>query len=566
MDYAALYQPGVPAEIEIPTDSLADMFEQAVAEGRNRVALDFFGRTTTYAKLGDQVARCAEGLRLLGVRAGDRVAIVLPNCPQHVVAFYAIVRLGAIAVEHNPLYTARELRHMFENHAARVVIAWDAAVEKLRQQPGDIELDHIVSVNLLTEFPRLKRLALALPLPGLRATRAKLHKRAKKTIPWTHLLEAEPLSKNHPRPGVADTACIQYTSGTTGLPKGAILSHSNLHCNASQGEAWMQEARKGKETFFAVLPFFHGLGMTVFLIFGIMKQARLHLFPTFDLELVLAAAKKQPPTVFCAVPPIFDAIADAAIARNISFRSAKLCISGGMGLPKATAEKWESISGGPLVEGYGMTESSPIAMGNPFHTTRRLGTIGLPFPSTQIKIVDPDDPGTEVPLGHRGELLVKGPQVFSGYWNDPDETARVLLPGGWLASGDIVTQDEDGFVTIVDRKKELIITSGFNVAPTEVENVLKSHPRIMDAAVVGLLHPHRGEEVVAAVVLEPGETIDSDEVRDYCRERLAGYKVPRQIIPVASLPKSILGKVLRAQVRTDLVGWSYGPDSVDSST
>ncbi|MDR0488335.1 MAG: AMP-binding protein [Propionibacteriaceae bacterium] len=554
LNYAQFYQPGVPTHIELPTTSLADMCETAIAQSPDRIALDFFGRATTYAQLGDQISRVAEGLNRLGVRAGDRVALILPNCPQHVIAFYAILRLGAIVVEHNPLYTSRELRHLFEDHAARVAIVWDAAVEKLQHQPEDIELKHIISVNMLSEFPLSKRLALKLPLPTLKATRSKLTAKVSGTMEWKDLLKHRPLKKSHPRPKVSDIAAIQYTSGTTGQPKGAILTHLNLHSNARQGKAWMPETKLGHEVFYAFLPFFHAFGTTVLLVYGILQQARIHLFPTFDPSLVLAAAKKDPPTVLVGVPPIFEALAIAAKKRKISFKTAKFCLSGAMSLPQSTMESWETIAGGYLVEGYGMTESSPVSLGNPFHHTRRPGTVGLPFPSTQIKVVEADNPNQEVRQGERGELLVRGPQVFQGYWNNPEETAKTLLPGGWLATGDIVIQDPDGFTAVVDRKKELIITSGFNVSPTEVEIIMKSHPGIADAAVVALPHPYSGEEVVAAVVMNPGETLDVQELRTFCKARLAAYKVPRRFFPVETLPKSVIGKVLRGQVRTDLMG------------
>ncbi|MDR0990071.1 MAG: AMP-binding protein [Propionibacteriaceae bacterium] len=553
MSFTQFYQPGVPEQIELPTDSLVDLLETSVQQGGRRVALEFFGRETTYRELGDQIHRAAQGLLELGVKPGDRVALVLPNCPQHVVAFYAVLRLGAIVVEHNPLYTARELRHMFEDHTARVAICWDKAVANLRDQPHDIELDHIVSVNLLEAFPAVKRLALRLPLPSLRRTRKQLTAPTKNTISWSQLLNRPPLNPATPLPDVHDTAVIQYTSGTTGQPKGALLSHYNLYANARQGEAWMHGAQYRKETFYAVLPMFHAFGMTLYLTYGILKQARLVLFPNFDVNQVLAAAKKHPPTVFCAVPPIFETTAAQAQARNISLKTAAYCISGAMALPDKTVSLWESVSGGLLVEGYGLTEASPVALGNPFYSTRRRGTIGLPFPSTEIRVVDPDDPTQEVTPGQRGELLIRGPQVFRGYWNNPEATAQILLPGGWLRSGDIVTQDADGFTTIVDRLKELIITGGFNVAPSEVEQVLQLHPDIAESAVIGLPDEHSGEMVVAVVVPKPGSVIDDDQVRDFCRTRLARYKVPRRVIVVASLPKSMLGKVLRRQVRADLL-------------
>ncbi len=546
------YQPGVPAEIELPTDSLVALYERSVAEAGPAIALDFFGRTTTYADLGDQINRAAEGLRRLGVRAGDRVALILPNCPQHVVAFYAVLRLGAIVVEHNPLYTPRELRHMFEDHAARVVIAWDAAVAKLRQQPSDIELDQIVAVNLLNAFPAVKRLALKLPIPSLRATRNKLTQPAPGTMSWEELLAAPPIDSAHPRPSVDDVAVIQYTSGTTGQPKGAMLTHSNLFSNARQGEAWMHGAQYRKEVFYAILPMFHAFGMTLFLTYGILKQARLVLFPSFDVDMVVDAARKTPPTVYCAVPPIYEATARKAIEKKVDLTSVKYCISGAMNLPDSTVELWESVSGGLLVEGYGMTEASPVCLGNPFHPSRRTGTIGVPFPSTWMKVVSPEDPSQEVAQGERGELLIKGPQVFIGYWNNPVETEKTLLPGGWLRTGDVVTVDADGFTTIVDRVKELIITGGFNVSPSEVELVLRAHPAVKDAAVVGLPAETGGERVVAAIMLQEGESADATELRAFARDRLAGYKVPRAFYVLDDLPRSMLGKVLRKEVRDSL--------------
>ena len=547
------YQPGVPAEIDLPTQSLVAMVESAVAEAGNHPALEFFGRRTTYTELGDQIARTAEGLRGLGVRAGDRVALILPNCPQHVVAFYAVLRLGAVVVEHNPLYTSRELRHQFEDHQARVVIAWDKSVAAVRAFPADVAIDHIVSVNLLKAFPTVKRLALHLPVRSLRDSRAALTGPAPGTIPWEKLLSHGRIDPEHPRPSVDDLAAIQYTSGTTGNPKGAMLTHYNLYSNALQGEAWMYGAEYRKEIFYAILPMFHAFGMTLYLTYGIRKQALLVLFPKFDPDMILDAMKKSPATVYCAVPPIYERTAMAAKQRGVSLKSCRFCISGAMNLPDHVVELWESMSGGLLVEGYGMTESSPVALGNPFHPTRRTGTIGVPFPSTLMKVVDQDDPTVEVAQGKPGELLLKGPQVFQGYWNNPEETAKSLLPDGWLRTGDVVTVDADGFTTIVDRVKELIITGGFNVAPSEVEAVLRMHPSVVDAAVFGKPLERGGEMVVAAVELEPGSQLDEEALRAHCRTQLAAYKVPRRIVPIENTPRSMLGKILRKQVREQVL-------------
>jgi long-chain acyl-CoA synthetase len=545
------YQPGVPAQIELPTESLVALYERSVSEAADSIAMEFFGRTTTYAAFGEQIERAAEGLRRLGVQAGDRVALVLPNSPQHVIAFYAVLRLGAVVVEHNPLYTERELRHQFEDHGARVAICWDVAVAKLQALPDDIALSKIIAVNLLKAFPKLKAMALHLPVRTLRETRAKLTQPTSGTMSWEQLVSAPRIDPEHPKPGVHDLAVIQYTSGTTGVSKGAMLSHYNLFANARQGEAWMHGAQYRKENFYAILPMFHAFGMTLFLTYGILKQARLVIFPSFDVDLVLAAAKKTPPTVYCAVPPIYEKTAAEAKKRGISLRSAKYCISGAMNLPNSTVELWESVSGGLLVEGYGMTEASPVCLGNPFAPSRRTGTIGIPFPSTYMKVVETDDPTKEVAVGERGELLIKGPQVFGGYWNNAADTEKTLLPGGWLRTGDVVTVDADGFTTIVDRVKELIITGGFNVAPSEVEAVLRTHPDLADAAVIGVPSPHGGEKVVAVVLLRPDATLDEASMRSWCRERLAAYKVPKKIVAVPDFPRSMLGKVLRKQLRDE---------------
>ncbi|MET0161236.1 MAG: long-chain-fatty-acid--CoA ligase [Microbacteriaceae bacterium] len=548
------YAEGVPTDIEPVTGSLVDLLDEAVRGHKRRVALEFFGRTTTYAELGEQVERAARGLQKLGVEAGDRVAIILPNCPQHVIAFYAVLRLGAIVVEHNPLYTPRELRHQFEDHGAKVAIAWDKVYDSLDEFPEDVAPEHIVAVDLTEAMPLGTRLALKLPVPRAREARERITAApaARKVFPWRKLVDERRLSHRHPRPAVGDTAALQYTSGTTGSPKGAILSHGNLRANAAQGRAWVPGLREGHEVFYGVLPLFHAYGLTLNLTFALSIGARLVLFPTFDVDLVTAAAKKSPPTFLPAVPPIYDALARAAERGKIDVSRIRFAISGAMALPVATVERWEKATGGLLVEGYGMTETSPVALGNPIGPSRRPGTVGVPFPSTEAKVVDPDDPSIERPLGEAGELLLRGPQVFQGYWRRPDETAETLLPDGWVRTGDLVVMEPDGFVAIVDRKKELIITGGFNVAPSEVEDVLRRHPAVADAAVVGLARTSGGEEVAAAVVLREEDAATPDEIREFSRDLLAAYKVPRRVIIVDELPRSLLGKVLRREVRDRL--------------
>ncbi|MDH5133792.1 MULTISPECIES: long-chain-fatty-acid--CoA ligase [Actinomycetes] len=549
------YAEGVPADIEEPTQTLPEMLAAGIRQYARRPALEFFGAVTSYRDLGEQIDRAAEGLRHLGVTKGDRVALVLPNCPQHVVAFYAVLRLGAIVVEHNPLYTARELRHQFEDHGARVAIVWDKVADTVAGFPDDLRVDHIVSVDLTAAMPLSKRLLLRLPVPKARASRAKLTgtPRARHLTPWKKLVSHRRLPRRTPAPSLGDTAVLQYTSGTTGIPKGAILTHANLRANAMQGRAWVPGLRDGEETFYAVLPLFHAYGLTLCLTFALSIGAKVVLFPTFDLGLVTDAARTSPPTFLPAVPPIYDQLARAAGRGTVDLSSVRFAISGAMSLPVETVRRWEEATGGLLVEGYGMTEASPVALGNPMGPTRRPGTVGVPFPSTEIRIVDPDDPDADVPTGEPGELLLRGPQVFQGYWGRPGETAEALLPDGWLRTGDIAEVSPDGFVTIVDRRKELIITGGFNVAPSEVENALEAHPDVVAAAVVGLPRSSGGEEVAAAVVLREGAAEDMEGLRDFCRTRLTAYKVPRRITAVDDLPRSLIGKVLRREVRDRLL-------------
>ena len=547
------YAEGVPAEIELPTGSLVDMFEDTVRTFKSNVALDFFGSTTTYAELGMLVSRAAEGLRKAGVGAGDRVALVLPNCPQHVIAFYAILRLGAIVVEHNPLYTDREMRHQFEDHGAKVAIVWDKVGDRIHAMPADVAFDTVVAVDVTRAMPFGKRVALRLPIPKARAARNSLTASSKSSMPWEKLLNHRPVRRSVAKPQVDDLAVIQYTSGTTGTPKGAKLTHFNLHANALQGRAWVPGMVPGKEVIYAVLPMFHAYGLTLCLTFAMNSGARLVLLPKFDVDLVLDAAKSHPPTFLPAVPPIYERLATAAQKRKVDLTGIRFAISGAMNLPVSTVELWEKVTGGYLVEGYGLTETSPVALGNPIGPSRKPGTVGVPFPSTEIRVVDPEDPSVDRKPGEKGELLIRGPQVFQGYWQKPDETDKVMIEGGWFRTGDICTVDRDGFVTIVDRIKELIITGGFNVSPSEVEDALRQHSDVSDVAVVGLPIGGGGEDVVAAVVLKSGAPFDEKAMRDWCREHLTAYKVPKKIIVIDELPKSLIGKVLRRAVREKLL-------------
>jgi long-chain acyl-CoA synthetase len=369
---------------------------------------------------------------------------------------------------------------------------------------------------------------------------------------------SDPIDAHIHRPGPDDVALIQYTSGTTGSPKGATLTHANLGANAAQARAWIPGIERGTAVVYAVLPMFHAYGLTLCLTFAMSMGARLVLFPKFDPELVLKAMKRHPATFFPAVPPIYARLTRAAADEGVSLQGIRIAISGAMPLSADVVEPWEAASGGYLVEGYGLSECSPVLMANPVAPNRRAGTVGLPLPSTEARVVDPDQPTVDRALGEEGELIVRGPQVFSGYWGKPDETAAVFVPaddGGadWFRTGDIVSIDADGFVRIVDRIKELIITGGFNVSPSEVEEAIRAHADVEDCAVVGLPDEHSGEQVVAVVVLKPGATFDENGIRDHARGALAAYKVPKRVVQADDLPRSLIGKVLRREVRNGLL-------------
>ncbi len=523
--WTAHYAAGVPADIELPASTLADVFDAAVAEASDSPAVQFFGQQLTYGQLGDQAARAAAGLHRLGVRPGDRVALVMPNCPQHVAALFAVFRLGAIVVEHNPTYTHPELKRHFDDHGARIVVVWDGALEQVLAE-GDIPLDHVVVVSLAEDVPSDDD----------------------RLLSWSQLIAGDPIDDSVPRPSSTDIACIQYTSGTTGLPKGTILTHFNLVSNVAQIHVWLTELEMRKEVFYSVLPQFHVFGLTVNTFLAVRVQALMVLFPQLDGS-VTEAMVATPPTVFIAAPPMFHGVGIQARAREIKPTGMKYCISGASKLSQETVDLWEGQFGGMLNEGYGMTESSPVTFINPYSQARKVGTIGICISNTDFKVVSITDPTVEVAQGEAGELLVRGPQVFSGYWNNPVETELALLPGGWLRTGDVVTVDDDGFVTIVDRLKEIVITSGLNVSPTEVEQVLVQHPAIAEAAVVGEPDIARGERVIAAVVLAEGAELDVREVKDFCKDKLAAHKIPRKFTVLEALPKTGLGKVQRRVVR-----------------
>ena len=543
--------------LEYGGKTLGELYDDNLAANSNNVATRFFGRTQTFSELDREVRRAAAGLKAFGVRPGDRVAIMLPNCPQHVAAFFAVQKIGAIAVEHNPLYTAHELRPQFMDHGARVAIVWDKTADTLEKLRADTPLETVVSVNMTKAMPRAQQLALRIPLPKVLETRAALTGPSKHTVPWEVLTSSAIGGFGSDLEAPQDVtpespAVILYTSGTTGTPKGAALSHSNLIANPLQGQAWVKELQEGNQRMLATLPFFHAYGLTFSLTLTVLIGSELVLLPAPKTDLIMQAVKKTPPTFIPGVPTVFERILKTAKKNNVDLSKVQIGFSGASSLPKEIIEEWEEATGGRLVEGYGLTETSPIIVGNPETAERRPGYIGIPFPDTQIRIVNPDNPDEDMPFGETGEILVKGPQVFSGYFNNPEATEKVFHDG-WFRTGDMGVMEEDGFIKLVSRIKELIITGGFNVYPAEVEEVIRTHKDVADVAVVGRPRSDGSEDVVACVVLNDGAALDPDGLKEFARENLTRYKVPRTFYHFDELSKDQMGKIRRREVRDDLL-------------
>lgn len=562
--YRDNYAPGIPAEIAPVTEPLSRMLDDAARQFPDRIALDFMGATTTYAQLQAQVAKAAEALRSAGVGRGDVIGVILPNCPQHVVLAYAAWRIGAIIAEHNPLAPAAQIREQMEIHQGRLVIAWEKSLARLIQATGSLKASglakrRVYAVDLSRGLPRRSRLLLKLPIGAARAQRSELRAAVPSSIrSWDDAVAtSSALPHGAALPQVNDVAVLLYTGGTTGTPKAVKLTHANLRSNAEMSLAWAsQSTERGKETFYGVLPFFHAFGLSLSLLCAVGLAATQVILPKFSADMVLTAWKRRPATFFPGVPVMFERIVTRATATGADLSSCKVAVCGAAATPTAVAQAWEDATGGIIIEGYGMTEASPIILGNPISPTRRSGALGVPYPSTEVRLIDPDNPEREVAPGEIGELVARGPQIFAGYWDNPEETQAVMLDGGWLRTGDLVRLDDDGFYIIADRRKELIISGGFNIYPTEVEAAVRSMPEVAEVAVVGLPGEESdagNERVVAAVVPTEGATLTLEQVRAWAEQTLSHYALPRQLEILSEMPRSQIGKVLRRVVREDLL-------------
>ena len=543
--------------LEYGETTLPRLYDENLVRNSDKPATRFFGRVQTYAELDREVRRAAAGLKAFGVRPGDRVAIMLPNCPQHVAAYYAVQKLGAVVVEHNPLYTANELRPQFQDHGARVAIVWDKAADTLESLRADTPLETVVAVNMTKAMPHLQQLILRIPFGKIREARESLTSPSKHTVPWEALVSSaiggEGDSIVTPEEVTPDSpALILYTSGTTGAPKGAVLTHRNLMANPIQGRAWVKELQEPGQRMLATLPFFHAYGLTFSLTLMMLIGSELVLLPAPKMDLVMDTLKKTPPTFVPGVPTVFERIVATAKEKNVDLSEVQVGFSGASSLPAEVIEDWEALTGGHLVEGYGLTETGPILVGNPRSADRRPGYIGIPFPDTQIRIANPENLDEDMPTGEAGEILAKGPQVFGGYFNNPEAT-EAAFHNGWFRTGDMGVMEEDGFIKLVSRIKELIITGGFNVYPAEVEDVMLKHPDITDVAVVGRPRSDGSEDVVACVVLADGAALDPEGLKEFARENLTRYKVPRTFYHFEELNRDQMGKVRRREVRETLV-------------
>ncbi len=551
------YGERIPRSVQIPDVTLDYLLRESARKYPHNTATNFVlsyllgGRFTvgaklTYQQLNEHVDRFANALYQLGVRKGDRVALMLPNSPHFVIAFFAAMRIGAIIVNNNPTYTSRELRYQLQDSGAETIILLNIFYPRLREIQVDTSIKRVIVAHIHD----------TLPFPSNLLVKAK----QKRDPAWVdvhpehnifffqRLLEKYPPMPPKVDVSPDDVALFQYTGGTTGLPKAAMLTHRNLVANTTQVTAWLVGAEMGREKMMSAIPFFHVYGMTVCMLFGVALGAEMAIVPNpRDIDFVLRVIQKERTSLFPGVPAMYIRIINHPRVAEFDLKSVKACVSGAAPLPIEVQERFGEITGGRLVEGYGMSELSPVAICNPLYGTRKKGSIGIPIPNVDAKLVDIET-GEDLPFptDKEGELVVRGPMVMKGYWNRPEETAATIDADGWLHTGDICKVDEDGYFYIVDRKKDMIIASGFKVLPRDVEEVLFTHPKVMEAVVVGVPNPARGDDTIKAfIVPQPGSNPSAEEIREFCRQHLASYKVPREIEFRDELPKTMVGKVLR---------------------
>jgi long-chain acyl-CoA synthetase len=553
--WEAMYDPGVPRHLTYPRLTLHALLERTARERPSTVATVFGGAVggrcmdaaMTYRNLDDLADRFAAGLQRLGIGKGDRVALVLPNCPQFVYSFFGTLKAGGVVVPTNPLYTVRELHNQLADSGARVVVVLSRLYPQVTEAAKGTSVEHIVVTNVKEHFPFALRILFTLARERKEGHRVDISHDPRAM--WL----ADMLAADRARVPVevvpADLAVLQYTGGTTGVPKGAMLSHRALVANVYQCHAWHATVAPG-DRILAIMPFFHVYGLTVVMNLAVLKSMTMVLIPRPELRHIFLAIEKHRPRFFPGAPRIYILLNESRDLAKYDLRSIEWFMSGSAPLAVEVMKRFEDLTGGKVLEGYGLTEAAPVTHSNPREGVRKPGSVGLPMPDVDCRIVDIETGTREVSAGEAGELCLRGPNLMDGYWQRPQETAAVLRDG-WLFTGDIVRMDEDGYLFVVDRKKEMIIVSGFKVYPREVDEILYAHRAVLEAAAVGVPHPSKGEVVKAFVVLRPGATATAQELMDHCRANLAPYKVPVDIVFRGELPKTLIGKVLRRQLAAE---------------
>jgi long-chain acyl-CoA synthetase len=543
------YDPEVPQHIDYEVRPLFEYLDQSAKKWPERTALIFKNYKLTYKKLARLTEIFAANLRAQGVRPGDRVSIMLPNSPQAIIAYWGVLRAGALVVMTNPLYMETEILHQMNDCGAKFLIVLDLLwpkIDKLRKQIP-VEKFCVTSIADCLKFPydklyRVKawkdKTAVSVPYDD------------RTVLDWKTLTSGKQTFTCRGIDPRKDTALLQYTGGTTGVAKGCVITHFNLAANRQQCRAIIHDTEGAGDAFLGVLPYFHIYGLTVGLNWPTLIGATLIPLPKFEPQMLLKAIHKRKPTVFPGAPSVYISLLQQKNIKKYNLKSIKFAVSGSAPMPVEYIEKFQAVTGAEILEGYGLTEASPVTHLNPLKGKRKPGSIGLPFPDTEAKVVDMVVGGEELPPGKMGELVIRGPQVMHGYYNRPDDTADVLR-NGWLYTGDIATMDEEGYFSIVDRRKDLIISAGYNIYPREIDEVLHEHPKIREAVAVGIPSETRGEAVKVFVVLEDGEEMDKAEIVAFCREKLASYKVPRKVEFRDELPKTMVGKVLRRALREE---------------
>ncbi len=545
----AHYDEGVPHVVDVPRAPIQSLLNQAAQQHADRPAVVFQNLTLTYGELKDKAEALAASLRQRGVEEGDRVSIMLPNLPQTFIAFWGVIKAGATAVMTNPLYMESELLHQLTDAGVRHMITLDVfwpKIAELRDRLG-LEVCYVTRIGDALRFPLNLLQAFSVWRQG---GRIDVPYDGRTVVAWKDLFRTRDRLCVTPADPHTAPAVLQYTGGTTGIAKGAVLTHANFMANVEQLMAIIGHAGKQRHVFLALLPLFHVFGLTITLILPARMAAEVVPMPRYVPGDMLEAFKKYKFTAFIGAPSIFISLLQQKNLPKYDLRHIVFCISGSAPMPVNWLRRFEEVTGTGITEGFGLTEASPVTHANPVFGMQKPGSIGVPLPGTDARIVDMETGVESLPPNSIGELVIKGPQVMAGYWNRPEDTARTIRDG-WLFTGDIAYMDDDGYFHIVDRKKDLIIVGGFNVYPREIDEVLHSHPKIREAVTVGVSHRSRGETIKAYIVPKEGETLTVPEVVAYCRRKLASFKVPRMIEFRDELPKSMVGKVLRRVLREE---------------